>query len=189
MRLSLIDNLDTMGNAYYPAVNQATVIEKEIWDEAFRYMTGSVALKTANYTATDNDYLLLVDATSGSVTITLPTAVPPAGTGASKSRFIIKRTDSSGNTVTVATTSSQTIDGVATYTLGAQYDSATIDSDGTNWAVTSKVAAAGSTAMPTLIASGATYTVAADTQVLQAIYCDVVGTLDIKGTLVQVQVS
>lgn len=47
----------------------------------------------------------------------------------------------------------------------------------------------GSGAMPTLIASGATYTIAADTQVLEAIYCDVQGTLDIAGTLVQVRVS
>jgi hypothetical protein len=90
----------------------------------------AVVSKTANYTATASDNVLLVSAASGNVTITLPTAV-----GISGRSYTIKRTDSTtSNTVTVATTASQTIDGATTYTsLWAQYTYLQVISDGANW--------------------------------------------------------
>lgn len=91
-----------------------------------------VATKTANYTATATDNILLVSAASGSVTITLPTAV-----GATGQTYTIKRTDTTyTNTLTVATTSSQTIDGATTYgLLWVQYAYVQVVSDGSNWQI------------------------------------------------------
>lgn len=88
----------------------------------------AVATKTAAYTALLSDGVLLVNATSGAVTITLPTAVGYAGL-----RFIVKKIDASGNAVTIATTSAQTIDGAATVSLTAQWQVQEVISDGANW--------------------------------------------------------
>lgn len=76
------------------------------------------------------DDTLFISASSGAVTRTLPTAVGCVG-----KRFTAKKTDSSANAVTVATTSSQTIDGATTYSLGAQYKYVTVESDGANWQI------------------------------------------------------
>ena len=92
--------------------------------------TLSVSTKTANYTGLYSDDVILGDATSGAITITLPTAV-----GFSGKVFNIKKTDSSVNSVTIATTSSQTIDGALTAPLISQYQSFTLVSNGTNWSV------------------------------------------------------
>lgn len=88
----------------------------------------NVATKTANYTALQSDDVLLGDATSGAITITLPTAVGNTG-----EVFHIKKIDSSVNAVTIATTSSETIDGVTTQTLGVQYKNLTVVSNGVSW--------------------------------------------------------
>ena len=90
----------------------------------------TVSNKTANYTATSSDGTLSVDATSAGVTITLPTAV-----GISGKMYVIKKIDSSANSVTVATTSTQTIDGSTTYTMGYRWQSITVQSDGSNWLI------------------------------------------------------
>lgn len=82
--------------------------------------------KSANYTLTAADSA--VNATSGTFTFTLPTAV-----GISGRIYFIK--NSGAGSITVATTSSQTIDGVTTQTLGTQYLSITVMSDGANWII------------------------------------------------------
>lgn len=81
--------------------------------------------KTANYTTTLNDFT--VDCTSNTFTVTLLTAVANSGTV-----FVIK--NSGTGTITVATTSSQTIDGVSTLTL-TQGQSRWIQSDNANWKI------------------------------------------------------
>lgn len=88
----------------------------------------SVNTQTANYSVLLTDRVIVCNA-SGAITITLPTAV-----GISGRMFDIKRINSSGN-VTLATTSSQTIDGITTQVLTAQYDSITVISDGANWSI------------------------------------------------------
>ncbi len=88
----------------------------------------AVAAKTANYTATSSDYLLLVDATAGAVTITLPAASSSSGMV-----LIVKKTDSGANAVTVDANGAETIDGVTTVGLTTQYDSVKIQCDGTEW--------------------------------------------------------
>lgn len=91
----------------------------------------SVTSKTANYTVSTgdgDDVLVRTDCTSGAVTITLYTAVGNTGKMVS-----VKKIDSSANAVTIATTSSQTIDGSTTRTISSQYNSLTMVSNGTNW--------------------------------------------------------
>lgn len=84
----------------------------------------TIVTKSTNYTITSLDYMVLA---SGTTTITLPTAVGIPG-----AVYVIKNTDAS-HTVTIATTSSQTIDGVTSKTLAAQYKYMTVISDGVNW--------------------------------------------------------
>jgi len=92
-----------------------------------------ISTKTADYTVTETDHTILVDATSGNVTIILRTAV------GSKQDYLIKRIDNSGNTVTVATTSSQTIDGSTTYTgLTTQWSTVKVKANGVNYFITAK---------------------------------------------------
>lgn len=85
------------------------------------------------YTATATGITLdithnTVNVTATGQTITLPTAVSITGR-----EYTIKLTAS--GTGTVATTSSQTIDGSTTYSLSAQYKYVTVKSDGANWIV------------------------------------------------------
>jgi hypothetical protein len=87
-----------------------------------------IVSKTADYTATTSDEIILVDASSSNVTITLP-----AVSGNSGVHFHIKKTDSSTNTVTVDGSGSETIDGATTQVISSQYDSMHIVCDGTEW--------------------------------------------------------
>lgn len=66
--------------------------------------------------------------TASGQTATLPTAVGILG------RVYSVKLTASG-TGTVATTSSQTIDGSTTYSLSAQYKYVTVQSDGSNWVI------------------------------------------------------
>jgi hypothetical protein len=76
-------------------------------------VNGSLALgyveKTANYTLTVSDHL--VNCTANSFTITLPTAVGCAG------RIYVVKNTGAATTITIATTSAQTVDGIAPVTV------------------------------------------------------------------------
>lgn len=86
--------------------------------------------KTAAYTITSSDFIVFASAASGAYSVTLPTAV-----GASGKNYIIKKIDNSANVVTVATTSSQTIDGQPNYLLSLQWNGVNVVSDGVNWLI------------------------------------------------------
>lgn len=88
--------------------------------------SSAYAAKATSYTLTATDNVIEVTATGQ--TMTLPTAVGISGT-----EYCIKLTAS--GTVTVATTSSQTIDGQTTYTLSAQYKYVTVKSNNANWII------------------------------------------------------
>ena len=93
-------------------------------------VTGDVIVsKSANYTAIVNDYVL-VDATSLSVTITLPTAIGNQG-----KHINITKTDVTANKVTINTSLSQTINGSLTIVITGQYDNVTLISNGSNWVI------------------------------------------------------
>ena len=84
----------------------------------------NVVKVTSNYTANYGD-IVLVDASGGAVTITLPS--PKAGA------FInVKKIDSSSNAVTIDGGGAN-IDGQASIQITTQYESYTLVSDGSNW--------------------------------------------------------
>ena len=90
--------------------------------------TAPVSTQTASYTLTGSDSIILADATSNSLTITLPAAASFSGY-----RFSIKRIDGSANAVTIGRTGSDTIDGATSMTLDQQYTALTVVSNGSAW--------------------------------------------------------
>jgi hypothetical protein len=92
----------------------------------------TVTEDTATFSVGESDDVLLVDSTSGTVTVNLPTAVGLIG-----KQFIIKdwKGQSGSNNITVDGSGSETIDGSATNVLSTNYASLRIVSDGTNWAI------------------------------------------------------
>lgn len=101
-----------------------------VWSTPSTGMSSSVL--TVSVTAglsTAND-VILADASSGSLTLTLPLAVGAAG-----HTFRIKKIDSTSNAVTVIRQGSNLIDGVTSISLGIQNESFDVISNGTNWYV------------------------------------------------------
>jgi hypothetical protein len=81
---------------------------------------------TVSTTSTLSSDINLCNAASAAITVTLPAV--------SSGRIIrIKKSDSSGNTVTIQRGGTSTIDGATTKILYSQYESMTIACDGTNW--------------------------------------------------------
>jgi hypothetical protein len=93
--------------------------------------TQPLRTETGNYTLTTTDERLLSNPSSGTATITLPTAVGLSG----RSYFIKRVSTVPGARVVVATTSSQTIDGTLTRELFAADAWMRVVSNGTNWVV------------------------------------------------------
>lgn len=90
-------------------------------------LTLAYVAKTANYTIATTD--TVIDCTSNSFDLTLPTAV-----GISGKVYYLK--NSGTGTITLKTTSSQTIDGQASGAITLiQYESYTVQSNGANWII------------------------------------------------------
>jgi len=87
-----------------------------------------IATKTTTYTAAITDHTILCDASGGGFTRHLPAAPSAPGSGVH-----IKKTDSSGNSVTIDGNGAETIDGAATLVISAQWTSYQIQSNGTSW--------------------------------------------------------
>jgi len=87
-----------------------------------------VVAKAADYTATDSDYTILVTCSIADITITLPAAADNTGR-----TYNIKKVDATAWTVIVDGNAGELIDGAATQTIIAQYDSLQIQCDGTGW--------------------------------------------------------
>lgn len=94
---------------------------------------GLVKTITANYTATADDYMFLVDTTAGAVTISLPDP-----TGLSGKTFIVKKI-TSGNQVTIDTVGTAKIDGADTHSQNPIYSAHTFTTDGTNYFIINKL--------------------------------------------------
>jgi hypothetical protein len=114
---------------------------------------GSIAFTaptaSSNYTVLSTDSYVSLSALSNTITATLPTAVGIRG-----KTYTLQKVDSSTHAITIATASSQTINGVVGATLNAQYEDLTIISDGANWQVIQAY-------VPAIIASATTSTVQA----------------------------
>jgi len=83
--------------------------------------------QTSNYTA-DATTDCVVNCTSGTFTVTLPTAV-----GIEGQYFIVK--NSGAGVITIDGDGAETIDGAANKTLSVQYESMTVVSNGANWII------------------------------------------------------
>ncbi len=88
--------------------------------------------KSADYTLTDADHTVSVDASGGNKTMSLPTAV-----GRSGKKYNIKKSksDSSGNLVIIDPYGAQTIDGETSISLSVSGEVIRIQSNGSNWEV------------------------------------------------------
>ncbi|MCH8748169.1 hypothetical protein IH781_00305 [Patescibacteria group bacterium] len=83
---------------------------------------------TADQTLTTANQIVLVDATSGNVTITLTAVSDLTG-----EEFDVSKIDSSGNTVTVAAAGSDEINGSSEVVISSQYESVTFYTSPTAW--------------------------------------------------------
>jgi hypothetical protein len=101
-------------------------------DQTYKTVVASpsfaITTKSADYLATASDHTILVDASGAARVITLPAAA-----SAPQLLLVIKKIDSSANTVTIDADGAETIDGAATQVIGIQYMSLTIQSNGTAW--------------------------------------------------------
>ncbi len=99
-------------------------------DSSVQGLASDVVSKTDSdspYTAS-LDQVILCDATSAGITVNLPTAASNSGR-----KIIVKKVDSSGNTISIIADGSDLIDGAASQTITVQYDSKTLVCNGTNW--------------------------------------------------------
>lgn len=88
-----------------------------------------VTVTSSSYspTATSGKQVILADASSGNITINLPTAV------GNTAEYIIKKVNSNNNTVIIDPSGSETIDGDTTKTILFQNTVITVVSNNTNW--------------------------------------------------------
>ncbi len=84
--------------------------------------------KVANYNVTNNDEMILGDASGGTISFNLP-----AVSGTQGKRYYFKKVDSSANAVIIEPDASETIDGAARYQLTGQYEGIWVESDGSTW--------------------------------------------------------
>lgn len=107
---------------------------------------GSMATKytafSANTTAGASDNMLVFTGTAAA-TLTLPDATACQGR-----IYWIKNTSSNASTLTIATTSSQTIDGLTTWPLSQTNKAMRVVSNGANWLVTAEVLPGASAGTP-----------------------------------------
>ena len=94
-------------------------------------ITRSESSGPVSTSTTDRNKTLLIDATSGAITVNLLAAA----TAADGFQITIKKTDSSSNDVTIDGNASETIDGSTTLVLDGENNSVTLVCDGSNWFV------------------------------------------------------
>jgi hypothetical protein len=86
----------------------------------------AVTSVSTSVTLNNNDGVVLVDATGGIRTITLPLA-------STNYKYVIKKIDSTANTVVINCAGGNTIEGASSRTLSTQYQFETLVSNGTTW--------------------------------------------------------
>jgi len=114
--------------------NHTTQIKRAIQTTGSVFFGGStgytLSTVTANTTLGLTASFIYADATGGGFNVTLPDASIFSGV-----IYTIKKKDSSGNAITVNTTSSQNIDGNPTKSLSAQYQYVVVQSVGDAWMI------------------------------------------------------
>lgn len=107
------NTLITFDNMYYNVIASYNRVIKSI---------------SGNYTVTTDEDVIFVNASGGNVVVTLYTAV-----GHSGYEILVKKTDSSSNTVTIDGHGTETIDGSTSKVLSNQYEAVYLTSNGSNW--------------------------------------------------------
>lgn len=92
------------------------------------YNANARTIVTSTYLVQPEDHTILVNATTAAVTITLPPVSSKA-----YPYVVIKKIDSTANTVTIDPPGAGTIDGVTTLVLRNQYSTALLHADATEW--------------------------------------------------------
>lgn len=90
--------------------------------------THKITMTSTNLTLSSSHFTVLGNAVSGAITITLPACANNIGR-----IYNIKKTDASGNTVTIDGNAAETIDGATTVVIATQWDSYTIHARSTGW--------------------------------------------------------
>lgn len=111
--------------------NQLLYLSQELQDQMDRVDWKDI---TASYTVVDGDRVVLADATSGAITLTLPLASQSRGMP-----LKVIKTDSSVNAVTLSGVGAENINGSSTKVLASQYETVEIICDGTEWFVLSEI--------------------------------------------------
>jgi hypothetical protein len=117
------------GKLYY---KNSSGVETELTNVAgggSSYSTITVTASAHNETATAGTKIILLNTSSNSITVNLPTAISNTAV------FIIKK-KSSANSCTIDCFASELIDGGATAVLNRLDESITIYSDNTSWIIT-----------------------------------------------------
>jgi len=135
--LTLPTSTDTLvGKATTDTFTNKTLTSPTVNTPLMKYTDVSKVNTDSPYSILTTDDMIRLDATSGAITATLPTAASVAG-----KTYTIRRVDilSSTNIVTIATTSSQTIGGAANEYL-APAECIVVESDGANWQTIARTA-------------------------------------------------
>ena len=131
VRANRVDH-DLLNGSFYTStdVGITYVAHNDVWSPVSSLSGRIVTTAAPTYTLTRLDSVLLVDATAGAVTVTVPAAADYTDR-----QWIVKKIDASANTVTLDATGANTIDGAGTLALASQWDSTRIASNGTAWFV------------------------------------------------------
>jgi hypothetical protein len=101
---------------------------------ALKLIAPNIVTKTGDYLATLDDMVILVDDTGDDVIITLPVATTSGKT------YLIAKTHSSANHVTITPNGADEIDGHTGMQLDTQFDKLLLMADGvSNWAIVSSI--------------------------------------------------
>lgn len=110
------------GTSSLPVANFGST-NRVVWPGSIRSISTTTGLDQTYQT-------ILVDASGGAVTVNLPTT-----SGQTTLRYEVKKIDASANAVTLDGAGAETIDGAATYPLTVQWQSVTVESNGSAWFV------------------------------------------------------
>ena len=129
-RFTAIGTIHSIGGGSTPSNSHKTtsLLTGNVVRSGWLARTSNKVVGDSPYTAGANDFHLRCSATGGAMTINLPAAANHTGRV-----YVIKKTDSSANTVTIDGNASETIDGAATLVLSLQWDTAILWCDGLNW--------------------------------------------------------
>jgi hypothetical protein len=124
-----LSDTEVVGNTGHTTVHNNLADDLALLGKYFGLGGSNIATKTSDYSITLSDFYILASSASGNVTITLPDATTCAG-----QQFIIECIDAT-NTVIIATTSAQTINGLTPghFDTGTTYTGIWVVSDGVNW--------------------------------------------------------